>query len=102
MAEQGWASGEPRIPANWAQIKAGSSIAYLMKDSLDGAAYQIAPVLDLPKELRISTVMGYLKKLESLLAQPRFSKSETAARLTFQIRDFISSSPLDIETAEGR
>jgi hypothetical protein len=102
MAEQGWASGEPKIPANWAQIKAGSSIAYLMKDSLDGAAYQIAPVLDLPKELRVSTVTGYLQKLRSLLAQPRFSKSETVARLTFQIRDFISSSPLDIETAEGR
>jgi transcriptional regulator with XRE-family HTH domain len=100
MAETGWASGEPRIPANWAQIQAGSSIAYLMKGSLDGAASHIAPVLGLPRELRISTVIGYLRKLESMLAEPRFAKSEPAARLTLQIKDFITTSPLDVDAAE--
>jgi transcriptional regulator with XRE-family HTH domain len=97
MADAGWASGEPKVPANWAQVKAGSSIAHLMKDSLDGAAHQIAPVLELPKELRISTVTGYLLKLADMLAQPRFSKSDIAAQLTLQIGDFISPSISDLD-----
>ena len=97
MAEAGWACGEPKVPANWAQIKAGSSIAYLMQDSLDGAAHQIAPVLELPEELRISTVIGYLKTLENMLAQPRFAKSKIAAKITSQIRSFVSSSPPDLD-----
>jgi transcriptional regulator with XRE-family HTH domain len=100
MAQTGWASGEPRIPANWAQIQAGSSIAYLMKGSLDGATSHIAPVLGLPRELRISTVIGYLRKLESMLAEPRFAKSRPAARLTLQIKDFITTSPLGADAAE--
>jgi transcriptional regulator with XRE-family HTH domain len=91
MADTAWASGEPKDPANWAQIEAGASIAYLMKDSLDATAYHVAPVLDLPLDLRISTVIGYLRKLENLLTQPRFAESCTAAELASQIRDFISS-----------
>jgi hypothetical protein len=99
MADAAWASGEPKIPATHAQIRAGSSIAYLMKDSLDGVAYHVAPVLDLPQESRISTVIGYVRKLESLLAQSRFAESESAAELAHQIREFISASPLGNDTA---
>jgi hypothetical protein len=93
VAEAGWANGEPKIPANWAQIQAGSSIAYLMKGSLDGATSYIAPVLELPRELRISTVVSYLRKLESMLVDSRFAKSKPAAKLTLQLRDFIYSLP---------
>jgi DNA-binding Xre family transcriptional regulator len=102
MADAAWASGEPKVPANWAQIRAGSSIACLMKGSLDEAAYHVAPVLELPRELRISTVTGYLRKVEELLAESRFAKSATAAGLALQIRDFISSAPLAADKAEGR
>jgi transcriptional regulator with XRE-family HTH domain len=102
MADAAWAGGEPRIAANWAQIRAGSSITYLMRGSLDEAAYHLAPVLDLPQEVRISTVTGYLSKLEALLAESSFAKSATASRLTAQIEDFISSAPLDIGETEGR
>jgi transcriptional regulator with XRE-family HTH domain len=102
LAETGWANGEPKIPATWAQIQAGSSIAYLMKDSLEGAAQHIAPVLDLPQELRISTITGYLRKLENLLTKSRFTKSEAAAELTEQIRSFISAAPLGQDDAGDR
>lgn len=64
-----------------------------MKDSLDETAYHAALVLDLPLDLRISNVIGYLRKLENLLTQPRFAESCTAVELASQIRDFISSSP---------
>jgi len=100
MADAAWASGEPRVPANWAQIRAGSSIACLMKGSLDEAAYYVAPVLELPGEQRISTVTGYLRKLEVLLAEPRFAKS--ASGLALQIRDFISSTSPGTDEAESR
>ena len=101
MAEEGWASGEPKVPATWAQIQVGSSIAYLMKDSLDETAYHVAPVLELPGELRISTVNGYLQKLKSLLDQPRFATDNTAAELALHIRDFLSASPLGMDETES-
>jgi hypothetical protein len=99
-AGAGWARGEPKVPANWAQIQAGTSIAYLMKDSLDAAAHHVAPVLDLPAELRISTVTGYLRKLDSLLAQSRYSGNEAASRLRCQISGFISCSPAGTAESE--
>jgi hypothetical protein len=102
MADAAWANGEPKVPANWAQIRAGSSIACLMKGSLNEAAYHVAPVLELPRELRISTVTGYLRKVEELLAESRFAKSATAAGLALRIRDFVSFAALDADEAEGR
>lgn len=102
MADESWASGEPKDLANWAQIQAGSSIAYLMKNSLDEARYHVIPVLDLPLEMRISTVIGYLRKLESLLTQSGLAKSHTAAELALRVRDFISSSSLSTAGKEVR
>jgi len=102
VADAAWASGEPRVPANWAQIRAGSGIACLMKGSLDEAADHVAPVLRLPRELRISTVMGYLLKLEELLAESRFAQSATAAGLAVKVRDFISSASLGTDETEEK
>jgi transcriptional regulator with XRE-family HTH domain len=35
-ADSGWAAGDPRNPANWAQVRIGAAMAHLMNDSLDG------------------------------------------------------------------
>jgi transcriptional regulator with XRE-family HTH domain/lambda repressor-like predicted transcriptional regulator len=94
MAEAAWANGEPKVPATCAQIQTGASIAHLMKDSLDGAADNIAPVLNLPYELRISTVIGYVRRLRTMLVQSRFAESGSAIELAEQIDDFISASSL--------
>jgi hypothetical protein len=88
IADARWSEGSLKNSATWAQIRSGSAIAYMMKDSLDGAAEQIAPVLDLPQELRISTVTGYLKQLDSMLREPRFAKSNLAMGLSEKIHDF--------------
>jgi transcriptional regulator with XRE-family HTH domain len=101
VANVEWENGEPKVPATWAQIQTGSSIAYLAKDSLDGAAQHVAPVLQLSPELRISTVTGYLQKLELELTQSRFAKSEIAIGLTRQIREFTSAAPQGKDAAEG-
>jgi hypothetical protein len=66
-------------------------MAYLMMDSLDGAAAQIAPVLELAPELRINTVSGYLANLDRMLSQRRFADSRLATGLRQQIRGFSSA-----------
>ena len=90
-AEAGWLSGAPKALATWAQVRAGAAMAYLMLDSLDGAAAQIAPVLELPPEMRIETVTGYLRTLDRMLSQSRFAGSGQAAVLRQQISGFTSA-----------
>lgn len=102
IADQGWAAGDPRNPANWAQVRVGAAMAYLMKDSLDGAAEEVIPVLDLHPNLRIDTVTGYLRDLDRLLDQPRFSGSKAAAELREQIRGFNSTATLFEREETGR
>jgi hypothetical protein len=70
VAEASWNSGTPKALATWAQVRAGAAMADLMPDSLDGAAAQIAPVLELAPEMRIGTVTGYLRTLDQMLFRP--------------------------------
>jgi transcriptional regulator with XRE-family HTH domain len=100
MADAGWDAGSRKVPATWAQIRAGAAIAYLMKGSLDGAAEQVAPVLSLSPELRIGTVTGYLKNLDRRLDKPILASSETAVELRQQIREFNSAVPSDEQAME--
>lgn len=94
MAHSAWASGVPRVPATWAQIQAGASIAHLMKDSLDQAVQEVTPVLTLPPELRVATVTAYLRSLDRRLSDPRFGRSKDALALRRDIRDFITAAPV--------
>jgi hypothetical protein len=48
---------------------------------LDGAADQITPVLELPSDMRIGTVTGYLRSLDQMLSQPRFAGSGRSRRV---------------------
>jgi transcriptional regulator with XRE-family HTH domain len=100
-ADAGWAAGDTRVPATWAQIRTEAAIAYLMKGALDGTAEQIIPVLSLPPELRIGTVTGYLRKLTVLLNQPRLADSKIATDLRQQIDEFNSAIALDVQVMES-
>jgi hypothetical protein len=90
-AETCWSTGDPKVTATWAQVRAGAAMAYLMMDSLDGAAAQISPVLELAPELRINTITGYLESLGSMLGQGRYAGSYLAGVLMEQIREFNSA-----------
>ena len=90
-ADACWSAGESKVPATWAQVRAGAAMAYLMMGSLDGAAAEIAPMLELAPELRIGTVTGYLANLDRMLGQRRFADSRLAAELRQQIREFSSA-----------
>ena len=62
-----------------------------MRDDLDSAAGQLAPVLDLPPEQRIRTVTGYLDEISGMLRAPRFARSPVAVRLGEQVKEFTSA-----------
>lgn len=89
-ADAYWDGGGARVTATWAQIRAGAAMAYLLKDSLDGAAEQLSPVLELPPDQRIQTVTGYLDKAAAMLEDHRFTDSNTAAALRERIADFVA------------
>lgn len=90
-ADAWWNNGGAQVTATWAQVRAGSALAYLLKDSLDGAASQLAPVLELAPELRIETVTGWMDEISAMLADPRFSGSSLGGELRQQVREFCSS-----------
>jgi hypothetical protein len=90
VIDETWLSGEPHIPAAWAQIRIGAGIAHLMKDSLDGVAEEVAPVLALAPEFRIGTVTGWLTDLDRRLSQRRFAGSRISGDLRQRIADFNS------------
>lgn len=90
-AEAYWAAGGTRVTATRAQIRSGAAMAYLLKDSLDGAAEQLAPVLELPPGQRIRTVTGDLEEAGAMLDDRRFTGSSTGAALRKRITEFISA-----------
>jgi hypothetical protein len=92
-AEDNWAAGSPCNPCTWAQVRIGAAIACLRQGSLDGAAEQVAPVLELARDMRISTVTGWLADLDRELARLQFAASPSAIDLRQQIREFTTGAP---------
>ena len=90
-ADQGWAAGDPYIPGTWAQVRIGAAIAHLLKDSLDAAVEQVAPVLAMPPEFRIATVTGWLADLDYRLSSRHYASSRTTPGLRQQILDFTAN-----------
>lgn len=72
MADTASATGEPRAAETWAQVRLGAGIAHIMKNDLDGAMKEIAPVLALAPEFRMATITGYTAQIDKRLQQRRF------------------------------
>ena len=66
-------------------------MAHLMKNSLDGAARQLGPVLQLPPDQRIRTVTGYLEEISEILRTRPFAGSPLARQLGEEIREFTAA-----------
>jgi hypothetical protein len=81
--------GRPCVRAAWAQIRIGTAIAQLSMGALDGTAQEIAPVLTLPIQFRITTVNGWLADLQRRISTPRYHSSPIAAGMREQIHEFI-------------
>jgi hypothetical protein len=72
----------------WAHLQVGAAIAHLMLGSVENAAGQLGPVLDLAAEYRLATVVEHMAALNSRLAQRRFRDAPAAAELRERITDF--------------
>jgi hypothetical protein len=62
-----------------------------MKDDLDGALKDFAPVQTLAPEFRMATITGYTAQMDKRLHQRRFQHNAIATRIKEQIRDFDSA-----------
>jgi hypothetical protein len=89
-ADAYWDAGGGKIAATWAQVRAGAAMAHLMKNSLDGAAEQLRPVLKLPPDQRIRTVTGYLDEISAMI-RARFAGSPLAVQLGEEMREFTAA-----------
>jgi hypothetical protein len=94
-ADEGLAWTAMSKTARWqerfAEAAGLAAVAHLLKGSLDGAAGQLAPVLELSPPLRIRTITGYLEAVGAMLAARRFAGSPIATGLIEQIGEFCSS-----------
>ena len=90
-ADAYWDGGGGKVTATWAQVRAGAAIAHLLKNSLDGAARQLEPVLALSPDQRIRTVTGYLDEISKMIQTRRFAGSPVAVQLGEQIRTFTEA-----------
>jgi transcriptional regulator with XRE-family HTH domain len=89
-ADELWAAGEPQAFGVWSLIQAGAGIAHLMKGDLPAASERLTQVTQLPPDLRISTITGYLEDMDALLRGHRFAGIQEAAGMREQIAAFIA------------
>jgi transcriptional regulator with XRE-family HTH domain len=101
FADASWKAGEPMVRANWAQIRVGSALAYLDQGDLDAAAAEVAPVLELPPELRVATVTAYTDNLSRRLASSRLRGVRGAEELRVAARQFATEALPDDLTEEN-
>ena len=85
-----WDAGEPQAFGVWSLIQAGAGIAHLMKGDLPAASERLTQVAELPPDLRISTITGYLEDMDALLRGHRFDNVQQAADMREQIAAFIA------------
>ena len=99
-ADSAWASGEPWAGGTWAQVRLGACIAHIMRDDLDGALREFAPVRTLAPEFRIATITGYTVQMDKRLQQRRLQHNSIATQIREQIQDFNSAALLALTISE--
>jgi hypothetical protein len=90
-ADSAWAAGDPWVAGTWAQVRLGACIAHIMRDDLDGALRDFAPVQELAPEFRMATITGYTAQMNKRLQQRRFQHNAIATWIREQARDFDSA-----------
>jgi hypothetical protein len=100
-AEPIWQKEKYQAFGTWAHFRISVAKAHILVGSLDGAREQIAPVLDLPSEYRISTLAGHFDALDGLLADQRFAKSHEVASLRDLLRDFRDNTTTESANEEN-
>ena len=87
-ARQAYEQGEPWAYGTWAQICIGSGIAHLLAGRVDGAVNELAPILRMPPEQRLTTLTTRLGDVDRQLRHRRYDGSTEVATLRQQIADY--------------
>ena len=87
-ADTAWNEGDPWVYGTWSQIRIGAGIAHAMGGEAEGAAEELASVLELPPELRVVTITGRIGAVEQQLNGREYAGSPVAEELREQIRGF--------------
>ena len=88
-----WKSDPPHGFGTWAHYQIVVANAHLMLGSADGATEQIAPVLSLPSEYRLSTLVEHMTTIDTLLRDQRFNGSAETAGIRAQLAEFTHGVP---------
>lgn len=88
-----WKGDPPHAFGTWAHYQIVVANAHLMLGSADGATERIAPVLSLPSEYRLSTLVEHMTTIDTLLRQQRFNGSADTAGIRAQLAEFTHSAP---------
>ena len=88
VADESWAGGAPVNRATWAQIRVGAGIAHIDRGDLEAGIAEVRPVLELPPELRVSTVTAYMVNLTRRLRDRRVRNDVGARDLLSDVRLF--------------
>ena len=83
-----WERKPPHAFGTWAHYQIVVANAHLMLGSADGAGEQIAPVLGLPSEYRLWTLVEHMTAVNRLFQQQRFDGSADTAGIRAQLAEF--------------
>lgn len=86
----------------WAHFQICVAKAHLMLGSVDGALQYISPVLDLPAEYRLSTLVSHIAAIDNLLKEPRFADSPQAATIRVRLAQFAQDPPQAVAQYGGK
>jgi transcriptional regulator with XRE-family HTH domain len=86
---ESWEPGQPRPFGSWAHVRTSAAIAHLALSSVDGAAEQLRPLLELAPEYRMTSVTAHLEDVATLLRQTRYADARDATLLRDQIATFM-------------
>ncbi len=89
IAKAAWTPGQLPPFGTSAHTRIAAGIAYLKLGVIDAASHQIAPVLELPDEYRLATLMEHMASFDAVLREPRFRDSPEAEQLRDQIAEYI-------------
>ncbi|MQY04099.1 hypothetical protein [Actinomadura macrotermitis] len=91
-ADDAWAEGDPWVYGTWAQVRIGAAIARVMKGDAEGAAEELAPVLDLGSEYRVVTIIGRVGEVAGRLGHSLYKGDPRAHDLHERIHAFQAGS----------
>jgi hypothetical protein len=72
VAEADWVPDQPKLFGTWSHVRIAAGHAHLISGSVDGAAEQISPVLELASEYRLATLTEHMVTIHHRLLDRRF------------------------------